>query len=322
MQTNAPATGEFVDQFNRAVAFGQISVAALSTITASQISDSTAAGRTLLTAATVQAQRTALDIFLSYANLASFPASGNFQRLYLALDTQKTYVWNGSGYTEISPNQHARTGAANIAVGETALASASLSGSNNSAVGASALTLNTTGGNNSAYGTNALSNNLVGSFNTAIGVNALQLSTASNNTAFGSNTLKSNLTGVNNVAVGISALQAADSYNNTSVGQGSLFACTSGNSNSALGLNAGLTVTAGSRNTLLGTQADVDSGARSNCVVLGSLAISPAVDGSLSIGGTGGNAMGNIVTASGGTSAGQDLIIYLNGTRYLIALKT
>jgi hypothetical protein len=59
----------------------------------------------LLTAATVQAQRTALDIFLSYANLAAFPASGNFQRLYLALDTAKTYVWNGSGYTEVSPSQ-------------------------------------------------------------------------------------------------------------------------------------------------------------------------------------------------------------------------
>jgi hypothetical protein len=33
--------------------------------------------------------------------------------------------------------------------------------------------------------------------------------------------------------------------------------------------------------------------------------------------------MGNLVSAtSGGTSANKDLIIYLNGTRYLIALKT
>jgi len=289
---------------------------------ASEISDSTTAGRDLLTAATVQAQRTALDILVSAANLAAFPASGNFQRVYLALDTAKTYVWNGTGYTEVSPNAHARAGAGNINVGETALASASLSGSNNSAVGANALTLNTSGGNNSAFGVSALSNNLIGNFNTAVGVNALQLSNADNNTAFGSNALKSNLTGVNNVAVGISALQACDSYNNTSIGQGSLFACTSGHSNSALGLNAGLTLQSGYQNTLLGTQSDVDAQGRDMCVVIGSGAISPAVDGSLAIGGTGGNAMGNLVTTSGGTSASQDLIIYLNGTRYRIALKT
>jgi hypothetical protein len=287
------------------------------------ISDSTVAGRTLLTSATTQGLRTAIDALVSAVTLGAFPASGNLQRIYLALDTAKTYVWNGVGYTEVSPNNHVRTGGfSNVNVGETALSSAVLSGSNNAAVGANALAINDTGGNNSAVGTNALANNLLGNFNTAVGVNALQFTNASNNTAFGASSLKSNQTGVNNVAVGISSLEACNSYNNTGVGQGSLFSCTSGDSNAAFGLNTGLTVTTGSRNTLLGTQADVDSGARSNCVVIGSLAISPAVDGSLSIGGTGGNAMGNIVTASGGTSANQDLIIYLNGTRYRIALKT
>ena len=231
-------------------------------------------------------------------------------------------MWNGSGYTEASPNTHTRVGAGNINVGETALASASLSGSNNSAVGASALNLNTAGGNNSAYGTNALSGNIIGNGNSAFGVNALSNNNADNNTAFGVNALQSNQAGVSNTAIGSNSLNSCNSYNNTAVGQGSLFVCVSGNSNSALGLNAGLSVATGIRNTLLGTQADVDSGARSNCVVIGSLAVSPAVDGSLSIGGTGGNAMGNIVTASGGTSASEDLIIYLNGTRYRIALKT
>jgi hypothetical protein len=289
---------------------------------ASAISDSTTAGRELLTAATVQAQRTALDTFVSAANFASFPVSGNFQRVYLALDTQKTYVWNGSGYTEASPNNHARVGAANINVGETALASASLSGNNNTAVGVNALLFNTTGSENSAYGTNALSANYTGTGNSAFGTNALKNSIASNNTAFGSNALKWNQTGVNNVAIGISSLESCDSYNNTATGQGSLYACISGHSNAALGLNAGLTLQSGYQNTLLGTQSDVDSQGRNMCVVIGAGATSPAVDGSLSIGGTGGNAMGNIVTASGGTSANQDLIIYLNGTRYRIALKT
>ena len=73
------------------------------TIVSTDITDSTTAGRALLTAATVQSQRTALDIFVSAANLAAFPASGNLQRVYLALDTAKTYVWNGASYVEISP---------------------------------------------------------------------------------------------------------------------------------------------------------------------------------------------------------------------------
>jgi hypothetical protein len=340
MQTNAPAGGDFVDQFNRAVVFEQIDITLASlpkhasthasggsdpvSISSSNITDSTTPGRALLTAGTVQQQRTALDIFLSYPSLANFPISGNFQRAYLALDTQKTYVWNGAGYTEVSPNTHTRAGAGNTNVGETALASASLSGNNNTAVGAGALYLNTTGGNSTGVGTNALRNNTTGSNNSAFGASALEANTVGdNNTAFGLNTLKSNKDGVNNVGVGISALHSNTSgYNNTSVGQGSLYNCTSGHSNSALGLNAGLTLQSGYQNTLLGTQSDVDAQGRDMCVVIGAGATSPAVDGSLAIGGTGGNAMGNLVAAAGGASAGQDLIIYLNGTRYRIALKT
>jgi hypothetical protein len=74
---------------------------------ASDISDSTAAGRALLTAATVQAQRTALETFVSAANLTAIQAlTGNFQRVYIAQDTRKIYAWSGTGsvYTEISPH--------------------------------------------------------------------------------------------------------------------------------------------------------------------------------------------------------------------------
>jgi hypothetical protein len=77
------------------------------THSASDISDSTTAGRALLTAATVQAQRTALEIFVSAANLTAIQAlTGNFQRVYIAQDTQKIYAWSGTGsvYTEISPH--------------------------------------------------------------------------------------------------------------------------------------------------------------------------------------------------------------------------
>jgi hypothetical protein len=125
--------------------------------------------------------------------------------------------------------------------------------------------------------------------------------------------------------MGISALHSnTTGYNNSSLGQGSLYNCTTGHSNSALGLNAGFTITTGSRNTLLGTQSDVDAQSRNNCVVIGANTISPAVNGSLSIGANigSGNEMTNLVTSSGGSIANQDLIIYLNGTRYRIALKT
>lgn len=74
------------------------------THTATDISDSSSAGRTLLTGATVQAQRTALDIFATSPDFSTLTGtSGNFQRVYITQDNRKIYGWNGSGYNEISP---------------------------------------------------------------------------------------------------------------------------------------------------------------------------------------------------------------------------
>jgi hypothetical protein len=240
---------------------------------ASEISDSTTAGRALLTAGTALAQRQALGFTADFPNLASFPATGELNKSYLALDTRKTYVWSGISYIEISPNTHTRSGIGNVNVGETALSSASLSGTNNTGVGADALTANTTGGNNIAIGTAALSSNISGNGNVAVGKDALKN-------------------------------------------------CNSPDANISIGQQAGDTIESGGSNIIIGHEADVDSSWRQRCIVLGRSAISPATDGSLAIGGTGGNVMGNLVSeTSGGTSANKDLIIYLNGTRYLIALK-
>jgi hypothetical protein len=75
-------------------------------IIATKISDSTTAGRDLLTAATVQAQRTALNILVTSPNFTTLTGtSGNFQRIYTTQDNAKSYAWNGAGYTEISPTQ-------------------------------------------------------------------------------------------------------------------------------------------------------------------------------------------------------------------------
>ena len=41
---------------------------------------------------------------LEYANLASFPATGQSGKIYLALDTNKVYRWSGSVYIEVAAN--------------------------------------------------------------------------------------------------------------------------------------------------------------------------------------------------------------------------
>ena len=51
-----------------------------------------------------------VDDVLEYTNLAAFPAAGESGKIYVALDTNKTYRWSGSAYTEIS---------ASLALGET-----------------------------------------------------------------------------------------------------------------------------------------------------------------------------------------------------------
>lgn len=47
----------------------------------------------------------------TYANLAAFPASGALKTIYIAEDTNKTYRWTGSVYTEISATAASTWGA-------------------------------------------------------------------------------------------------------------------------------------------------------------------------------------------------------------------
>ena len=51
-----------------------------------------------------------VDDVVEYTNLASFPTTGTTGKIYVALDTNKTYRWSGTQYTEIS---------ASLAIGET-----------------------------------------------------------------------------------------------------------------------------------------------------------------------------------------------------------
>ena len=51
-----------------------------------------------------------VDDVLEFANLASFPATGESGKIYIAIDTNITYRWSGTGYAEISSS---------LALGET-----------------------------------------------------------------------------------------------------------------------------------------------------------------------------------------------------------
>ncbi|MCI5054859.1 MAG: hypothetical protein MRY83_02055 [Flavobacteriales bacterium] len=96
------------------------------------------------------------------------------------------------------------SGNANVYVGNRA-GFTNVSGSQNTAIGHHSLRLNT-GTNNTAIGTTTLSNNSSGSSNSAVGVSTLISNQSGNfNSGFGLNALYSNSSGNNNVGVGYRA---------------------------------------------------------------------------------------------------------------------
>jgi hypothetical protein len=129
------------------------------------------------------------------------------------------------------------TGTDNVALGNTALSS-NTSGVNNTATGDDALTANVTGFNNTGIGWHAMDSNTIGVKNTGIGCDGLSgNTTGSNNTAVGTRALVKNTVGNSNVAMGI---QAGENING-------------GSNNVVLGSNAGRNLTNGSNNIEIGT---------------------------------------------------------------------
>jgi hypothetical protein len=139
----------------------------------------------------------------------------------------------------------------NTAVGLSAL-NVNSTGSNNFAGGGYSLVANTTGSNNTATGTSVLQNNTTGGNNTANGYQSLfSNTTASNNTALGYKSLYGNTTGAQNIGVGY---QAGDGI-------------TTGVYNVCLGFSAGnfgATLTTGTQNIYIGTNSGPTSSSVSN----------------------------------------------------------
>ena len=133
-------------------------------------------------------------------------ATGAAALLFNTTGTENTAV--GTAALEFN-----ETAEQNTATGAFALFN-HVSGNGNTAVGANALLNDATGQVNTAIGVGALftvNNGFNGSFNTAVGASALGLNTSADNTAVGGTALGNNTTGHDNTAVGVSAFP-----NNTS----------------------------------------------------------------------------------------------------------
>jgi len=145
-----------------------------------------------------------------------------------------------------------------------------MTGTDNTASGFTALHSNTTGVLNTANGYDALYNNTTGYRNTVMGSALYSNTTGYENTAIGADALQANTTGTDNTASGVGALQtnttgAADN----AYGQGALVSNTTGNDNAAYGTNALLSNTTGSENTAVGDDACVNNATGSDLTCLG-----------------------------------------------------
>ena len=184
----------------------------------------------------------------------------------------------------------------NTAIGRSALTS-NTTADNCVAVGYASLQYNTIGSDNTALGSFALRNNTIGISNLALGMQALQNNTTGNNiTAVGAYSLKNNTTGTENTAVGMQALYSnTTGSNNTAVGLSALYYLVDKIRNTAIGNGAGIggdSTFNGNYNTFIGANTFQEGTGNYN-TYLGYGAYSNGTHGnSTSIG------VGSVVTAS------------------------
>lgn len=157
---------------------------------------------------------------------------------------------------------------------------ASIGGTNCSAYGFDALQANTgAGSNNSALGHSALYSNTTGSENTAAGYEALYNNNANANTAVGKDALWTNSSGINNTAIGVEALEDTDADNNTGMGYRAGWSNGAGTENTAFGYLANFSVPNDVNQTAIGafaltTQSDMVRLGDANIAVLSSFGAS------------------------------------------------
>jgi hypothetical protein len=213
------------------------------------------------------------DDLAEFADLASFPAVGETDILYVALDTNKLYRWSGSAYVVISETLALGTTNTTAFAGDRGLALETLTDNivdgdqalalknqviRNTVVGTSPLVVNSiasTTANLTEFqvnGTKVLEVTPAGGLNQN-GTRLFTQTGATTNTFFGLSSANSTLTGTEQVAVGESALNGLTNGNrNTAVGRASLLLTTTGADNTAIGTRSGQSNTTGVGNTFIG----------------------------------------------------------------------
>ena len=198
-------------------------------------------------------------------------------------------------------------------------------GTNNVALGNTALDSLTSGNENTAIGANALTNFTTQSGSTAVGYNAASSSTGGNNTAIGSSALNSNITGTNNTVVGKGAARLATSNNNVAVGHEALDSQDSGFDNTAIGQSAGSTITSGSNLTVLGHNAQPSSATATNEITLGDANVTSVRMGNgdaiyPASGGGGGISWQPVITTNTTATASQGFFVNTSGGAVTLTL--
>jgi hypothetical protein len=200
----------------------------------------------------------------------------------------------------------------------------------NTAVGASALAVNTSGVSNVSMGWVSMPNNTTGSYNVGIGAAISGVSngalgsntTGSNNVAIGLAALVNNTTASNNTAVGYQAgYSNTTGLQNTFIGYTSGFSHTTGTTNTFIGQGSGYFVTTGTKSTIIGgyngNQGGLDIRTASNYIVLSDGDGNPRIwtdnDGNTSF-------TGGVITCLGGytntTASAANVNINSNGTYF------
>lgn len=208
----------------------------------------------------------------------------------------------GSGPAGLNDLTDAKADTTSVFVGSSAGADDDGTDNENTAIGISSLSNNTSGYSNTATGYQALLSNTVGRSNTAIGGETLKANTSGiRNTAIGWSALSTNTTGSENTAHGFRALfRNTTGANNTAIGFTALYENSTGSNNTATGFQAGHFLTDGSSPNATGT----------NSVFLGSSTRALA-DGQTN----------QIVIGHNATGAGDNSVVLGNDNIVLTALK-
>ncbi len=208
------------------------------------------------------------------------------------------------------------TGTQNTAFGASSLMN-DTTGAGNTAMGAISLLSNTTGQHNTAVGTGVLLSNTTGSFNTGIGYLSMFLNTTGRlNVAIGDTSMANNITGSQNVVLGVSSFASGD--DNVIMGYN---AGNNGSQNVGIGVN-NLFNCDSDQNVAIGYRSMVSSSSiNGNNVALGYEALSNVQGGfNIAIGSSAGNgstlssSANNIYIANNGTDESGAIRIGTLGT--------